>query len=308
MGNSAWSSNAYRNITTSYTSKSADQIFTNTASKTLDNTLDPNGVKFRESRDSDAHPNTLGVMVFLDVTGSMGKIPEKMAREKLGTLMNTLVGHGINDAQILFGAIGDHHTDYFPLQLGQFESGTDELDKCLTAINLEGNGGGQMKESYLLAWLTAARHTSMDCFEKRGEKGILFTIGDEASWDRVDVSSLKKLMGYAEAEDISDEAILAEAQRTFHVFHIHVDEGSYSNEPTIINYWKKLLKENLIILKDYNQVAEVIATTVAMAHGLDIDKATSGFDSKTAGDVKTALMHIDTTLMKKNQDQGVVTL
>ncbi len=306
MGNSMWSDDADKHLRKSYTSKSVNDIFVNNKTNSASADMLPKGVKFRESRDSKEHPETLAVFVALDQTGSMGRIPEIMVREKLGTLMNTLINHGIKDAQVLFGAIGDHKSDDCPLQVGQFESGTEELHKWLTNAYLEGNGGGQNKESYLLAWLFAGRHTSIDCLEKRNQKGVLFTIGDEASWDKVSASSLKDIMGYSEAEEITDKDILAEAQRSYHVFHIHVNEGGYKDNPTIIGYWKDMLHERLIILNDYNQISEIIASTVAMIHGVDLDNVVSGFDSKTAKSVKDALIHVNTSL--KNNTDGVVRL
>lgn len=300
MGSSSWSSDAYQNLKASNSTKSTNQIFTQSASKTTAKELSPLNLKVREARDSEAHPESLAIIVDLDVTGSMGRIPEIMVREKLGTLMDTLITHGIKDASILFGAIGDHHSDTDPLQVGQFESGTDETTKCLTSIYLEGNGGGQSKESYLLAWLIAARHTSIDCFEKRNQKGILFTIGDEASWDSVSADKLKKMMGYTEATAITDKEILEEAQRTYHVFHIHVNEGGYKNDPAVLGYWKNLLGERLIILDNYNNIAELIASTVAIIHGIDIEEVTKGFSDSVASSIKNALVRVDTSVTKQS--------
>ncbi len=306
MGSSTWSDDAYSHMKKSYASKSTDDIFTNNKTKKASNEMLPFKVKFRESRDSDAHPETLGLMVWLDVTGSMGHIPEAMVREKLGTLMSTLNAHDLKDTQVFFGAIGDHISDKFPLQVSQFESGADELNKWLSSVYLEGAGGGQDTESYLLAWLFAARHTSIDCFEKRGQKGVLFTIGDEASWSSVSDNSLKEIMGYKQSDQISDVAILAEAKRMYHVFHIHVNEGSHRDDSHVLGYWKNLLGENLIVLEDYNQIAEVIATTVGMIHGVDLAKITKGFDPKVALGVTTALAHINTSITKTKE--GALTL
>lgn len=306
MGSSSWSDDAYKHIKSDYKTKSTDDIFTNNKSKKVALEMNPFGIKFRESRDSDAHPLTLAVMFWLDVTGSMGRIPESMVREKLGTLMETLIKHNINDAQIFFGAIGDHISDSAPLQIGQFESGTEELNKYLSSIYIEGNGGGQCKESYLLAWLFAARHTSIDCFEKRGQKGILFTVGDEMSWDNIDGNSLKNIMGYTESEGISDKQLLLEAQRMYHIFHIHINEGSYENDPRVLGYWKELLNERLIILEDYNQISELVASTVAVIHGIDLKDVVSGFDPHTAKSISTALMNVNTSVAKKSD--GVIKL
>lgn len=307
MGGGNWSDDAYKHIKSSYKSKSTDDIFTSNKAGTVAKDMSPKDVKFRECRDSAAHPMAFGVMVMLDETGSMGSIPEYLVREKLGTLMESLIAHGINDAQILFGAIGDHYSDRCPLQVGQFESGTDELNKWLSSIYLEQGGGGQNRESYSLAWLFAARHTSMDCFEKRGQKGILFTIGDEGNHPMLEADRLRDLMGYSTSEDITDAAILAEAQRMFHVFHIHIEEGSCGYDTNVISYWKKALGERMIVCKDKTQVAELIASTVAVIHGIDLDTFTKTFDPKTAIDVKNALAKVtkDVTTQK---DNGVINL
>lgn len=308
MGYTKWSDDAYDYLKTSRSSASVNDIFTNNSRGRASDKMLPFRVKFRESRDSDAHPESLSIAVFLDVTGSMGKIPEILVREKLGALMNTLIEHGIAHPQILFGAIGDHHSDRFPLQVGQFESGTNELDMWLTDIYIEGGGGGQNRESYTLAWLFCARHTSCDCFEKRGQKSFLFTIGDEMAWDVLQQAKLKDLMGYPQGNDLSDRQLLAEVLKSYHVYHIHINQGSYNNNPEVLGYWRDILGERLIILDDYNLVAETIASTVAIIHGIDSSKVLASFDAKTAKLVGNALANIKTNLPSKNDDSGVINL
>lgn len=302
MGGGSWSFDAFQNLSSSRVSKSADDIFVNNKTNKISSDMSPRGIKFREARDSDAHPESLAIMFNLDVTGSMGKIPEIIARQKLGTLMDTLIKHGVNDAAVLFNAIGDHHSDLFPLQIGQFESGTAELDKWLTSVNIEGNGGGQEKESYLLAWYLAARHTSIDCFEKRGQKGFLFTVGDESVWDNVDIkdirsSELRDFLKESEITSFKATDVLAEAQRMYHVFHIHINHTSY-NETQLINNWKQLLGERLIVLDNYEDIAEVVASTVAMIRGVELADITKNFNSSTAATVSKALATLDTSIVK----------
>ena len=307
MGGSVWSDNAYSTLKSSYTSKSVDDIFIHNKSRTISDDMSPKGVKVREARDSDNHPQSLAILIGLDETGSMGQIPEIIAREKLGVLMDVLLNHGIPDPQVLFAGIGDHYADHYPLQVGQFESGTDELNKWLTSVYLEGNGGGQNMESYLLAWLFAARHTSIDCFEKRKEKGFLFTIGDEACHKKVEANKLKELMGYAQSDDITDKEILNEASRIYNVFHIHINEASYRDDPQVIGYWKDLLDERLIILDDYNAIAETIASIVGVIHGIELDKITASFDHAIADTVTKALVNIKSGVIAK-QDEGMMNL
>lgn len=306
MGYSGWSSDAYSDLSSSksYATKSKDAIF----SRSLSSDMNPMGLDIRESRDSDEHPNSVAIMVFLDETGSMGDIPEAIVKEKLPALMNTIIDNGVPDPQIFFGAIGDHRSDKSPLQVGQFESGTEELDKWLTEIYLEGWGGGNNMESYLLAWLVAGRHTSIDCFEKRNEKGFLFTIGDEKSWDVVDGHKLKDLLGYPQSEDVTDVQLLEEAQRTYNVYHIHINSTSYRNDSAVMNYWKGLLGERFIVLEDYDALCETMATVVAVQHGVDMDSVTSKFDAATAGAVTTALATVVKGAIVATSEDGVMKL
>lgn len=307
MGYSSWSGDAYDHLKESYTSKSRDDIFKSNKSKSIHKTMDPNGLIFRESRDSAAHPNSIAISVWLDVTGSMGSIPENLIRHKLGSFMDTLLNHGVEDPHVLFGAIGDHISDRVPLQVGQFETGTDELNNCLSNIYMEGGGGGQCMESYLLAWLIAGRHTSIDCFEKRNKKGFLFTVGDEKSWDQVDFGRLKNIMGYAEGQKISDKEILAQAQRMYHVFHIHCNETGYRNSNTVLNYWRDLLGENLLILDDHEAIAELMASTVAVINGADLKKVAASFDKSTSKLITKTLSKMSTKV-STTKDHGILSL
>lgn len=305
MQKSYWSDDAYSHLQKDHATKSTQQLFPN---QTVAGDMSPKNVKFRESRDSSLFPQSEAIAVFMDETGSMGSIPEALCRQKLGTLMNTLHQHKVPQAQVLFGGIGDHYSDNFPLQVGQFETGTEELNKWLTAIVLEGKGGGQDMESYSLAWLFAARHTSIDCFEKRGEKGFLFTIGDEFVHPVLEKDFLTSLLGYDFPEDISAESILAEAQRMYHVFHLHIHQTPTGSSPVIIEKWQKLLGERVLIVEDYNNVAEIMASTVAVIRGADLKNVLAGFDDHTAQQVSNALVKINRDLTTEKQQEGIVTL
>lgn len=301
MGSSAWSDDTYKHIKHDYSTKAKAEIFT---SDKLDKDMNPYGVKFRESRDSEAHPNSVAIMANLDETGSMGDIPEYLIKNKLGALMNTLINHGIPDAHVMFAGVGDHLSDRAPFQAGQFEAGTKELDLWLTKIYLEGNGGGHGMESYSLAWYFAARHTSIDCFEKREEKGFLFTIGDEWVHPVLEAAKIEAIFGDKIGQDISMESILQEVQRMYHVIHLHVVHDSMSDQ--VSAKWKKLLGQNLIMVEDYNNIAEIIASTVAVIRGSDLEHVVKGFDASTAKSVSNALVKISSAV--STTKSGVVNL
>lgn len=295
-----YSSAAYADLSRDYSTKPASAIF----SKEMRVDMNPKGINFREARDSDVHPESVPVIVALDVTGSMDRIPEVLIKEKLGALMETLINNGVKHATICFVAIGDHEYDRAPLQIGQFESGTTELDHWLSGINIEKGGGGNAGESYALAWLFGARHTSTDSFEKRGRKGFLFTIGDEWCLPNYPASWLREYMGYEQPIDLTREQLLDEARKTYHVFHIHIHHGYR----TMDSRWKDLMGQHIIEINNPDIVAETIATTVAVISGADLDKVTKGFDSATGGAVSTALATIShSDLVKQSGGSIAVT-
>lgn len=299
MGYSSYSSTAAESLKTSYRAKTASAIFTNVDK--MDSEMDPKNLKTRECRDSALHPNSVAVKLDLDVTGSMRDIPVYLIKYKFGTMIETMLKHKVQDCAVMFGAIGDHEYDKFPLQVGQFESGTLELDKWLKGINREGGGGANAGESYLLSWLVGARHTSIDCFEKRGRKGYSFTIGDEKTLLSVPASKLQKILGYAEASDLTAEQLLKECQQMYNVFHIHVkgysgEDGVYSetsngSDPGVIKQWQALLGQNLIVLDDANNIAETIASIVAVMEGANKSDVLAGLGAASSS-VSTALINI----------------
>lgn len=266
MGNSHFSyhDRAVRANTLGYSTKSVNEIFTQNAEKKIHEAMNPNGTIKRESCDSDAHPNTTPIQLYLDVTGSMGHIPHEMIKEGLPTLMSSLIQNGVGDAALLLGAIGDHECDKYPLQVGQFESGDAELDMWLTRTYLEGGGGGNTGESYLLAWYFAANHVRTDAFDKRNKKGFLFTIGDEPCLENLPVSAVKHLMGSTSVgqQNYTKNELLSLAQQQNHVYHIHINHGGRTCDPS----WKQLLGKNLIEITDYKTISRVISNII-LSHG-----------------------------------------
>jgi len=255
MGGSTYDYSARSARTLSYASKSQQEIF----SSRFHESMNPEKIVLRESRDSDNHPNSLAIIIGLDVTGSMGSIPENLIRHYLPKFISSLMEKGIADPQILFVAIGDHIKDIAPLQIGQFESGDAEMDLWLERVYLEGGGGGNYHESYPLAWYFAGNKTSIDCFEKRGIKGFLFTIGDEGYHENYSASSLNNIFGSgmenSEAKDWYDQVC-----KMYNVYHVHCRDGNHGTHPEI--QWRKLLKENLITVNDSSDVFNKISNTI----------------------------------------------
>jgi hypothetical protein len=272
MGSGRWSTDVYdaaaRMRAATGTSAFA---YSDSGARVVYDALNPFGVGVRESRDTDEHPQSLAIAVLFDVTGSMRSVP-RVLQTKLPGLLGLLLRKGyVADPHILFGAIGDATCDRVPLQIGQFES-DNRMDDDLGRIVLEGGGGGQMTESYELAMYFMARHTAIDCFDRRGRRGYLFIIGDEMPYRKVSRSQVGAIIGDELSEDISTEAILAELKRRYHVYYILPEGSSYVGDASVLERWRNLLGQNVIELDDLDAACETIALTVGLgedAIGLD---------------------------------------
>lgn len=260
MGHTTYSalSRSYR--TMEYETKTAGNIFTQ---KVTPREFDPAGVTMRESRDSEEHPETVAIALFLDVTGSMREVPHMLIKNGLPRLMEKIINSGVQHPQIMISAIGDHECDDAPLQVGQFESGDQEIDVGLTRIFIEGGGGGNDGESYLLAWFLCSRFTSIDCFEKRGTKGCLFTIGDEPTLKSVPGRILDRIMGKHQNVDCTAVNLIAAASEKYNVYHIHVKEGTnHGASESVMGGWRQLLGDNFLVAESINAIPEIIAAKV----------------------------------------------
>ena len=142
----------------------------------IDESLDPTKFSIRECCNSDEHPNTIPVILALDVTGSMGEACSEVA-SALGVIMKNLY-EKFKDIEFCVMGIGDLAYDDAPIQMSQFESDI-RIAESLDKIYMEHGGGGNDYESYTAAWYMGLKHAKLDCFEKQGRKGIIITMGDE---------------------------------------------------------------------------------------------------------------------------------
>jgi hypothetical protein len=262
-----------------YDNKNIKDIF---KYKNLNKDMDPSTISFRESRDSDEHPNSIPIIIGLDVTGSMGTVPHHLIKNGLPNMISNLIENNIQDAQILFMGIGDHKTDSAPLQVSQFESSDNLLDKWLTSIYIEGRGGRNGGESYMLAWYFASKFTKIDSYEKRNKKGYLFTIGDEPVFDILPKSNLKKIFKTNFKDDISNITfddiwsddikpiknfltinLLNEAKKLYNIYHIHVKQTKNGKIESTIEKWKNLIgNNNLLIAEKREDIPNIISNTI----------------------------------------------
>jgi hypothetical protein len=157
MGYGSYSQDAHAALISGRTAIPVQQVFQQRASHPL---MDPKGVKLREGRDSPDHPQSLGIVFALDVTGSMGKIPHLLAVQELPKFMKVLMDCRVADPQLLFMAVGDATSDRSPLQVGQYAvrhgpgplpTETGELREAV----VEHNGHGEWQGAVRYGWFDA---------------------------------------------------------------------------------------------------------------------------------------------------------
>jgi len=261
MGAGYYSYDTARMRTTKYAAVSREEIFSN---RTMDSKMNPKGVT-RECCENAEHPDTLPIIIGLDVTGSMGHVPESLIKNDFPEVMKKLLAEGVPCPQMCFTAYGDHECDSYPFQAGQFEASDDLMEKWLTSTYLEGGGGGNGGESTSLVYYFAARHTSCDAINKRGKKGLVITIGDEPDLCNYPKSALNSVFGGAE-KDLTSEQIIKEAQKDWEIFHINILDWS-GKRHEVSNCWKKLLGDHYIEVEanDDSNISDMIAV-IAIEH------------------------------------------
>lgn len=224
MGAGSWSVSSFASYSAA-NNKSYDedtgrvfgQVFTK---KGMDAGLDPQNFKIRECLDTEEHPNTIPVILVLDVTGSMG-LSCKETAETLGIIMTNLYKK-YKDIEFCVMGIGDLAYDRAPIQMSQFESDI-RIAEALDNIYIEGGGGGNRYESYTAAWWMALNRTRLDC-HKRGKKGIIITLGDEPMNPYLPADKLKKAVGDPVQADIKTPELYEEVSKKFDIYHIAVGD------------------------------------------------------------------------------------
>lgn len=261
MGSGRFDRDAYAFYTRSTARHSREERF---ASRDIKSELNPFGVKVRESRDSADNPQSNAIIVALDVTGSMGMLAEEIAKEGLGELFNSLYDkRPVTDPHIMFMGIGDANYDSAPLQVSQFEA-DNRIVQQLTDLWIEGHGGGNDSESYHFPWYFAGMHTSIDCFEKRGKKGYLFTVGDEKTPPALTAEQIKKFIGTSVERDYTARELLDLASRQYNCYHLIIEEGNYArgNLAGVQRAWQDLMGQRALSLKDHKKLAAGIVSII----------------------------------------------
>ena len=290
MGYGTFDSASWSSYTTSrgYTASStAKDLYKST---TVKKEFEPVGITYRESCDSEEHPNSTPIILGLDVTGSMNRVLETISK-KLNVLITEIYEREpVQDPQVMIMAFGDVECDRHPLQVSQFESDI-RIAEQLNDIYFERGGGGNDGESYTLPWYFAARHTKIDSFEKRGKKGFLFTIGDEPYLTNISAEAIKEFVGDDIQSSLSAEELLAEVSRQYEVYHLMIEEGSGMRwgKDEVVDKWTKLLGQRAILVSDCTKIPEIIVSILEVASGKDAKEVVDSWDGTTSVAVSKAI-------------------
>lgn len=258
---------------------SAQEMF---KSRKIDPVLNPYKV-VRECCDSEEHPETIPVILALDVTGSMGCTAVEIAK-KLNIVMTKLY-EKTKDVEFMIMGIGDLAYDRAPIQASQFESDiriAEQLDK----IYFEAGGGGNSFESYTGAWYFALNHTKLDC-HKRGKKGLIITMGDEPLNPYLPKTELTKSVGDNLETDIETSVLYSETIEKFEIYHLAVIDPKSCGErykSRIHESFGEYFDDKHLIEVDLNNIIETIiniVTNFAKAESTAVvEKEQKGFFGK----------------------------
>ena len=253
-----------------------------------------NLIRIRESRDNADSPKSTPVIIGFDVTASMGYLAKEIATNSLNRMITTILDNkAVRDPQVLCAAIGDVKSDKYPLQVSQFESDI-RMVRQLMSLCLEGGGGGNGGESYNLVWYFASRHTKTDCFEKRNEKGILFTIGDDKC--HADLSRTEIFYAFADnvPYTLSNEELIREVSQKYDIFHLYIENDTASDKE-VYRYWNDMLPGRAapINRKDIGLLANLIVAIMLVNSGKTHNEALQGMDQNIAERIARSLSFIE---------------
>lgn len=296
-------------------------IASGTIAAGLHPSLDPKklntvGIKIRECLDSPEHPESLAIVFGLDVTGSMSIIPRQII-DKLPIFFTALLEKGfVKHPAVCFGAIGDGNSDKAPLQVTQFESDIKGFEQ-LANVWLERGGGGTAAESYELFMYFMGKYSKLDCFDKRGQKGFLFIIGDELATSiapeatRYDIKPenynwelskfhVRDIIGDTIESNIPFNKVLETLQEKYEVCWIYPKEASYFiGYPQIHNHWKNVFGENYYELAKTEEFVELVIMIIAAKLGYSLAEIADGLTKAgaSASSIANATAALSTKVM-----------
>lgn len=267
---------------------SASEIF---SGNQLREKYDPKFISVRESRDSEDSPNSTPIILAFDVTGSMGYLAAEIAKNSLNrTVLELYDKRPVTDPHVMCAAITSPDANG-GLQVTQFEADIRVVEQLL---ELKVGFGGNRFSFDSLVWYFAAKHTSIDCYEKRGKKGFLFVIGDEicgaSSKECLQAQEIRAVYN----DDVHGEAIPLRdvykmAAEKYEIFHIVADRASS------VSSWSAFLPGRVAYISGTNIacLSEVITSIMQIVNGMSKEDAVAQWPENVQPIVAAAVKTID---------------
>lgn len=266
-------------------SSNVNDIFKN---REVDPKYDPKNINVRESRDSADSPESTPIIIGFDDTGSMGYLAQEIAQNSLNKTVTEIYDKNpVTNPHVMCAAFGNAG-DVGPLQVTQFEADIKIVEQLLDLwIPLRGMGDSGDP----LLWYFAAKHTSIDSWEKRGKKGFLFTIGDDTIKRSIFNDKIYDIFGdsinklYMEPEEF-----LEMAQEKYHVFHIITKPL----RADVLEKWLDLLPNSTAIVDEANvkNLYMVIISIMQLVNGQDRKEILNQWPATVRDGIASALEHI----------------
>ena len=266
-------------------SSNVNDIFKN---REVDPKYDPKNINVRESRDSADSPESTPIIIGFDDTGSMGYLAQEIAQNSLNKTVTEIYDKNpVTNPHVMCAAYGNAG-DVGPLQVTQFEADIKIVEQLLDLwIPLRGMGDSGDP----LLWYFAAKHTSIDSWEKRGKKGFLFTIGDDTIKRSIFNDKIYDIFGdsinklYMEPEEL-----LEMAQEKYHVFHIITKPL----RADVLKKWLDLLPNSTAIVDEANvkNLYMVIISIMQLVNGQDRKEILNQWPATVRDGIASALEHI----------------
>lgn len=299
MGSGKWSPNTYQQRAVQRQSSGQDVFNYSRNASGVHPSLNPYGLEVRESRDSDEHPNSNAIIVGLDVSGSMGAVVRAIHKDLPNLFKLLLDREYVPHPQIMFSAFSNGGCDPVPVQVGQFES-DNRMDENLENMILGGRlaGGCDIRESAELILYLAARHTSIDCWEKRQKKGYIFLITDEMAYENIKANEINTIFASGLKGDIPLQNIVQEVSEQYHIFILIPTQTQSGKNPQVREFYRAYFNpQHVILLENSDDVSETIALilglmerTISLEDGLHHLRQTGANDVTINGLSKSLAM------------------
>ena len=269
-------------------SSNADQIFRDNS---LQEKYDPRFINVRESRDSEDSPESTPIIIAFDVTGSMGYLAAEIAKNSLDRTITELYDkQPVTNPHVMCAAITSPDWEG-SLQVTQFEADIRVFEQLL---DLKIGFGGNRYSYDSLIWYFAAKHTSIDSYEKHGRKGFLFVLGDEIcgaeSGEKLTQDQISGIFN-DQSKDLSLRNLLYLASEKYEIFHIVTHSRASMNS---FDTWNAFLPGRVALIRGENidRLSEVITSIMQLSNGMDRESVIAQWPEEVQGIVREALKSI----------------